>query len=288
MSQAIAGNKAILEAAEATPSVKRVVFTASTASLRPFERLFMDHPANQAIMSGRGDEVPALTAETKVPTQPPVSDDAPGFKRYVASKIAATNFVHEYGDAHKSESDNFSIVNLMPGWVFGPEELVRNKQEAFQGSNLVLSWLFHELNVGPLFGRPANEDVPLLSETVHLDDVVEAHVKALDIDRVPGKYRNFLLCSDSPTGPVIMDAADIVRRELPQEVADGKIPFAGKLGRFQQVQTDNRGQADNRLQGTIPSKLDATPAERDLLGHPFQPYEKQVKDTIKWYVHLKD
>ena len=288
MSQAIAGNKAILEAAGATPSVKRVVFTASTASLRPFERLFMDHPANQAIMSGRGDEVPALTAETKVPTQPPVSDDAPGFKRYDCSKIAATNLVHEYGDAHKSEIGSFSIVNLMPGWILGPEELTRNKQEAFKGSNLILGWLFSELRVGPLFGRPENEDVPLLSETVHLDDVVEAHVKALNIDRVPGKYRNFLLCSDTPTGPVMMDAADIVRRELPQEVADGKIPFAGKLGRFQKVQTGDRGQADNRLQDTIPSKFDATPTERDLLGRPFQPYEKQVKDTIKWYVHLKD
>ena len=40
--------------------------------------------------------------------------------------------------------------------------------------------------------------------------------------------------------------------------------------------------------GTIPSKFDATPTERDLLGHPFQPYEQQVKDTIRWYVHLKD
>ena len=247
VSQAVAGNKAILEAAEATPSVKRVVFTASTASLRPFERLFMDHPANQAIMDGRGDEVPALTADTRVPTQPPVSDDASGFKRYDCSKIAATNLVHEYGDAHKSESGGFSIVNLMPGWVLGPEELARNKQEAFKGSNLIFGWLFSELKVGPLFGRPENEDVPLVSETVHLDDVVEAHVKALDIDKVPGKYRNFLLCSDTPTGPVMMDAAKIVRRELPQEVADGKIPFAGKLGRFQQVRTGDRDQTDNRL-----------------------------------------
>ena len=286
--QAVAGNKAILEAAEATPSVKRVVFTASTASLRPYTRLFMDHPANKAIMSGRGDEVPALTAETKVPTQPLVSDDAPGFERYDHSKVAATNLVHEYGDAHKSESSSFSIVNLMPGWILGPEELARNKQEAFKGSNLILGWLFAELSIGPLFGRPENEDVPLVSETVHLDDVVEAHVKALDIDKVPGKYRNFLLCSDSPTGPVMMDAEDIVRRELPREVADGKITFAGKLGRFQQVQSGDRDQADNRLLGTITSKFDATPTERDLLGHPFQPYANQVKDTIKWYVHLKD
>lgn len=233
VSQAITGNKAILEAAQATPSVKRVVFTASTASVRPFERLFLTHPANQAILSGRANEVPVLTAETKVPTQPPVPDDAAGFVRYVNSKIAATNLVREYRATHKSENDHFSIVNLMPGWVLGPEELARNKQEAFKGSNLILGWLFRELSLGPLYGLPADEDVPLLSETVHLDDVVEAHVNALDIEKVPGQLREFLLCSEGPTGPVFMDAADIVRRELPQEVAEGKITFAGKIGKLQ-------------------------------------------------------
>ena len=233
VSQAMAGNKAILEAAEATPSVKRVVFTASTSSIRPFERMFLKHPANQAIMSGRGDEVPALTAETRVPTQPLISDDAPGFHRYINSKIAATNLVHEYAAGHKPESPHFSIVNIMPGWILGPEELAGSKQEAFKGSNLILSWLFADLNIAPFLGLPADEDAPLLSETVHLDDVVESHVNALDTDKVPGMYRNFLLCSDGPTGPVYMDAVDIVRRELPQEVRDGKIPFAGQLGRLQ-------------------------------------------------------
>lgn len=232
VSQAVAGNKAILEAAEATPSIKRVVFTASTASIRPFECLLLKDPANQAIISGRDDEVPTLTAEANQPTQPPVSDDAPPFRRYINSKTAALNLVREYADAHQSETVGFSIVNLMPGWILGPEELARSKQEAFQGSNLILGWLFSQQSLAPLFGLDADEAAPLLAETVHLDDVVECHVTALDTAKVPGKYRNFLLCSHSPCGPVMMDAADIVRRELPQEVADGKIPFAGELGRL--------------------------------------------------------
>ena len=232
VSQAVAGNKAILEAAEATPSIKRVVFTGSTSSIRPFERLLLKHPYNQAMVSGRGSEVPALTAETKVPTQPPVPDSASGFQRYVNSKIAATNLVHDYGAAASEKNVHFSIVNIYPGWILGPEELARNKQEAFKGSNLILGWLFFELNLAPFLDLPLEEEPPLLAETVHLDDVVESHVKALDTDQVPGQYRNFLLCSDAPVGPVFMDAADTVRKELPQEVADGKIPFAGKLGRF--------------------------------------------------------
>ena len=194
--------------------------------------MFKEHPANQAVMSGRDDQVPTLTAETKVPTQPPLLDSAPGFHRYINSKIAATNSVHEYAATQKSGPAHFSIVNIMPGWVLGPEELSQSKQAAFKGSNLILGWLFTQLSLAPFLGLPADEDAPLLSETVHLDDVVEGHVKALDTEKVPGIYRNFLLCSDTPAGPVIMDAAEIVRKELPQEVADGKIPFVGELGRF--------------------------------------------------------
>ena len=230
VSQAISGTKAILEAAEATASVKRVVFTASTSSIRPFERMFKEHPANLAIISGQGDKIPTLTADTRVSTPPPLSDSAPGFQRYINSKIAATNFVDEY--VAKSGLAQFSIVNLMPGWILGPEELSRSKQLAFKGSNLILGWLFAQLNLAPFLGLPENEDAPLLSETVHLDDVVDGHINALNTEKVPGHYRNFLLCSDSPSGPVIMDAADIVRKELPQEVADGKIPFVGELGRL--------------------------------------------------------
>ena len=119
----------------------------------------------------------------------------------------------------------------MPGWILGPEELSQSKQVAFKRSNLILGWLFTQLSLAPFLGLPANEDAPLLSKTVHLDDIVEGYIKALDTEKVPGKYRNFLLCSDTPAGPVMMDAAEIVRKELPQEVADGKIPFVGELGK---------------------------------------------------------
>ena len=231
VSQAVAGTKAILEAAEATPSVERVVFTSSVASIRPFERLFLDHPDNQAIISGRADEVQILTADTRLPTKPPVSDETPGFLRYINSKVAALNTIYDYSATHELDS-HFSIVNLLPGWILGPEELARKKQEAMQGSNMLLGWLFQPVTLAPLVGLPMDENPPVLAETVHLSDVVESHVKALDIVKVPGHLRNFLLCSDSPTGPVFMDAVDIVRETLPHEVAEGKIPFAGELGRL--------------------------------------------------------
>lgn len=285
VSQAIAGTEAILEAAQATLSVRRVVFTGSTSSVRPFERLLLTYPANQAIMSGKDEQVLALTAETRVPAQPPVPDDAPGFHRYINSKIAAINLVDEYVATQEFKTTHFSIINIMPGWILGPEELARNKQEAF---NTILAWLFADLSLARFLGLPADEYPPVLSKTVHLDDIIEAHVNALNTDQVPGKYRSFLLCSDASTGPELMSAVDIVRRELPQEVSDGKIPFVGKLGMFRiGSRTYNQELMINQI-GTIKSKLDVTSTERHLLGHPLQPYEKQVKDTIKWFVHLSD
>lgn len=216
VSQAIAGTRAALEAAEATSSVKRVVFTQSTSGMRPFDRFFMTDPVNQALISGKADEVPAMTADTKVPNQSPVPDDAPGELRYGNSKIACINLVREYATSRSSGNSHFSTVNLFPGWILGPEELARSKKEAFKGSNIILSWLFQELHLGPIIGLGADEDIPVPNTMVHLDDVVEAHVKALDTEKVPGKHRDFLLCSDGPAGPVLMDAADIVRRELPR------------------------------------------------------------------------
>ena len=229
VSSALAGTKAVLEAAQATPSMKRVVFTASSASLKPFERVLADHPSNQAIMSGRDDDVPVIKAESRVmPSSPSTSDDAPPLQRYYNSKSAATNYVDDFAKTH---DPHFSIVNLMPAWVLGPAELARNKAEAFQGSNGVLGWLFSDVSLAPHYGLAEGEEAPWLAAVVHVEDVVESHVKALDVEKVPGSYRNFLLCSHTPKGPVMMDAVDIVRGELADEVADGKIPFTGKMGK---------------------------------------------------------
>ena len=174
--------------------------------------------------------------------------------------------------------------------------------------------MFFPLRLNPFLGLVNEEgDAPLLAESVHIDDVVEGHVKALDTGMVPGEYSNFLLNSDSPTGPVWADAEKIVRRELREEVEKGLVPFAGTLGTSDSfVATRDEpfkqwsvpclltyakpiplSRHDGWLThiisaGTIKSKFDATPSERDLLGHPFRPFTEQIKDTTKWYVGLPD
>ena len=226
---ALAATRAIIAAAEATPSVKRIVTTSSTSGIRLFGRELKDDPVNIAIATGKDEHIPPLTADTQVPTQPPLPAGAAPTERYNASKIAAINWLREYNATRKSAT--FSIINIMPGWVLGPEELTFSKADALQGSNYVLAWLFQDFSLAPLMGLPEGTDTPLLAETVHLDDVAEGHVKALNIEKVPGQFRNFLLSSNSPSGPVLMDAVNIVKRNLPKEVAEGKIPFTGRMGK---------------------------------------------------------
>lgn len=62
----------------------------------------------------------------------------------------------------------------------GSRRTARSKQEALKQSILIIGWLFSEFNLAPFLDLPTNEEPPLLAETVHLDDVVESHVKALD------------------------------------------------------------------------------------------------------------
>lgn len=42
------------------------------------------------------------------------------------------------------------------------------------------------------------------------------------------------------------------------------------------------------LLGTIKSKYDATPTERELLGRAFASFERQVVDSVSWIVGLPD
>lgn len=230
---AVAGTKAALSAAEATPTIKRVVFTGSTSSLRHIDQMMPSHPRNQAIAAGNDADIPPTTADTRVPTPPAPPADAPPFERYVASKVTATNTVDAYAASPAFAHAHFSVVSLFPGWVLGPSPLATNKPAALHTSNVILSWLFHHLKLNPLLNIPPEvDDVPAPADTVHVDDVAEAHVNALDTARVPGRQRSFLLASDSPHGAVWSDAETIVRTHLPQEVAAGKIPFAGHLGEF--------------------------------------------------------
>jgi len=148
----------------------------------------------------------------------------------------------------KNSSRHFSIVNIHPGFVLGPHPLAHNKQEGFNGSNITLGWLFAPIKFNMFYGVSDDEPpVPVSNETVHINDVAEAHVNALDCEKVPGSYKNYVVAAEGPYGPGELaqilrmeihtknslaweSAADIVKKHYPEEVKNGKIPIPGSAG----------------------------------------------------------
>lgn len=133
------GTKAILDAAECEPLVKRVVITGSIASLvNPGDPRFT-HPNCESPAT-----MPLMTGATYYPLPAERPDDnAPVFQRYVDSKIASGNLAREYAAANPES--HFQIVLLCPGWVLGPGLFITNKAEAMGTANLTLSWVMADL-----------------------------------------------------------------------------------------------------------------------------------------------
>lgn len=274
--------------------------------MKTYEQQLPTHPDNIAISAGGDKEaaIPAYTAETRPP--PPRALDLERdsrFEWYLTSKSAATNMVDDYVANNKSR--HFSIVNVHPGWVLGPNPLAHNKQEGLNGSNMVLGWLFVPIKFNMFYGVSDEEPpVPLSSEVVHIDDVAEAHVSALNRDKVPGEYKNYILAGQSPygickSGCLVVSfsvlrstlawesAGDIVRKHYPEEVKSGKISIPGASGSVL-VLLARHFNVLIRDTATLKVKFDAVSSEKELLGHPYTSFEKQVVDMAGWFMGLPD
>ncbi|KAG8159358.1 hypothetical protein KVR01_011019 [Diaporthe batatas] len=257
------GTKAILNAAECEPLVKRVVITGSIASLvNPGDPRFT-HPNCET-----SETMPLMTGATYFPLPAERPDDnAPVFQRYVDSKIASGNLAREY--AATNPESHFQIVLLCPGWVLGPGLFITNRAEAMGTANLTLSWVMADLRevINPvLVGVPIEQMTPIRGEFVWIDDVALGHVRALS---VPLPSRNnlevWVMAVESPHGARIEDAQGIIKRRLP-ELAK-KLTFPGKV----RTHTVN---------------FDATRAEDELLGKKYVPFEDQVVRAVEWMISL--
>lgn len=116
-------------------------------------------------------------------------------KLYRASKLLANNASWEF---IRKKNPNFSLVTLHPAFVFG-HNLVQTTAEKIDGSN---GLLFGTIMTGKPLGTIT---------AVHIQDVAEAHVKALD-GAVPDGSK-FLLAVPKASWS---DVARIVKRDYPE------------------------------------------------------------------------
>lgn len=164
---------------------------------------------------------------------------------YAASKSLALDAVDNFV---KTQSPPFDVVVLVPSFVFGAGKLDQYADEFVRGSNAIL--------LGHLLGKPTG---PLLTISVHIDDVAKSHVAALKPNVPAGKY---LLDSEETDWSV---ARAVVKEHFPDQV--------GKLFP-EEVETK-----------TIKLHLDGSKAEK-AFGFRFKSFEEQVKDTVGHYLGL--
>lgn len=260
---AMDGTRAILNAAESEPLVKRVVITGSIASLMKPEHALFNHPDFE-------NGLPYMSGDTYYPVPAERPDDATShvFHRYGDSKIASGNLVRDYAAAHRGS--HFQLVLLCPGWVVGPGLFVTNKTEAVGTANLTMAWTMVDLRgaLNPALGVPADQPTPLRTEFVWVDDVALGHVRALTVP-LPSKtnLEVWVLAVDGPKGPRIEDIEEILKRRSP-EIAK-HLTFAG------------------RVKG-IEVNHDGARTQEELLGKSYVPFEEQVVRSVKWLVSLPD
>ncbi|GAQ46011.1 hypothetical protein AtubIFM56815_007179 [Aspergillus tubingensis] len=183
---AVMGTTAILKEAAKVSSIKKVVITSSIAALIPMS----GRPEGGVIKENNDwdlsvDQTADLTG---------ANDEATSMQLYHASKLLANQASWDFKE---TEKPSFSLVSLHPAFVFGRNAL-QTTAEDLGGTN-------------GLFFLSVADGKPLINITaVHIDDVAEAHVKAL-ADNIPDRS-SYLLAGKKSNWK---DVAEVVKKEYP-------------------------------------------------------------------------
>lgn len=222
----------LLCSAQAHSTVKRIILTNSLAALIDY-------------VTDTDETIHTESTRATHILQPPYRSP---FEAYTAAKVSTLNLTEQWA---ASEKPAFDLVHIAPGHVFGPNELVTDLEELLQtGTNRII--------LVPVTGKAYIMEPGV---TVHLDDVAEAHVRALN-PSTPGN-RLYILSSGGVLGTKLDDCFEIVARHFPEHVG--------------------RTLLNN---GSLPSsvfKVDASESAR-ILGMDFIPYEQQVRDAVGYYL----
>ncbi len=233
---ALAGDMGMLRSAAREPSVKRVVLTSSVVAITPFEYYM-----------GQGKPTDRVfTSADRISFAPgPWSSE---FEAYSAGKAEALNAAERFV---AEETPGFDLVPVIPGWIFGRDELVTNAAGLKEGStNSVLLAL--------LLG--AKSDVPKNGNMVLGSDAAKVHVRVLNPE-VKGN-RAFL----ASVNATWQDAVEVLREGYSDAVKAGKLSLDGE-------------------QGTLNIMTSATETEK-ALGFKFEALEPMVRELADQWLEL--
>lgn len=173
------------------------------------------------------------------------------FLAYGASKVLAYNATLDFIE---NEKPHFSVINVMPSFVVGKNELATTKESAMSGTNrLAMAVLFGDHN-------PDGQ----IAGTVHVDDVAFVHIASLN-PKIKGN-RNFATNSGGLNGTHWDDAIEIVKKHFPDEVKRGTFPLGGHW-----VEK--------------PVIFDASNTEK-VFNFKFGSFEEQIVSAAGWYAEI--
>lgn len=203
---ATAGTLNLLTAAASSPSVKRIVITASVALLAPPTTSNPNNP----FPVGPDDLAPPPTLEQMQSNH---------WLAYRGSKILAHRAANEWVATH---NPHFDVLWVLPGYVMGANEPVRTAQGMLDRASSNGTMLLYALGKD----SPGGEPRPL--DLVWVDDVAEVHVKLLEADGVRSGER-FVASYDGGVIEGYGDIDPIVKRLYPEAVGMGLLPLGGKV-----------------------------------------------------------
>lgn len=226
---AVKGTTTLLKAAAKVPTIKKIVVTSSIAALIPMSGL----PTGGVI---KEDNDWDLSVDENANFEDPQTPAATPMRLYHASKLLANNATWEFRATAKPQ---YALVTLHPAFVFGRNLVQSSADGVNAGSN---SGLWNAI----MKADPTRNIVG-----VHVQDVAEAHIKALDPKIVDGS--KYLLAGPKTTGPEI---ARIVHKLYPDSGALISEDFQGASFPF-----------------------DVTKAETEL-GIQWRSFESMVRDVM--------
>ncbi|GIC90528.1 uncharacterized protein Aud_006963 [Aspergillus udagawae] len=187
---AVDGTTAILSEAAKVSSIKRVVITSSIAALMPLGGPSSDHPISEHV------EAWDTTISPDLPAFDPSSNPHP-MVLYQASKLLALQAAESFVSTHHP---SFDMVTIHPSLVCGPNILQSSAAEVGGSSGM----LFSAIMTG---AAPAD---PVALTLVHIQDVAEAHVRALSLGVPAGRC-----LISSPGGTRWSDIVAILKEKFP-------------------------------------------------------------------------
>lgn len=186
---------------------------------------------------------------------------------YGAAKAQCMTYLD---DLRRQSSTPFEIVQIIPGTVIGPSELVTTPSEALaRMDRLSKALLFDYDRARYAFGA------------IHVEDCAKAHVEALDsgkldfqqhANRIPPWFVAAASVEEGTTGEQLWTtAADMIEASFPEAVARGTF----KVGR-------------SKVPINMPFRVDSREtAEKLLNGEQMRGLLEGVKDVARWYLELE-